>query len=628
MSVLPGKRGSTLVWVMVTAIIMVLITTMVATIITVSTNLSANSRVQTQAYYTARTVSERVTNWLAGTAEYTSGTKTDQQKFIEALAATTDQQSQQSYDLGTELGTADVVISLIDAQSIDILATGYYGKGEETVTSHLVLTTSNTFTHQDLSFAYADAGSNAQAFKDVNDLATWKQQSQLAYNSYRPTTAQVLGTLYDPAYTANPQSQYGKGAQIKPSDEGNQFATLNVHAFDNRGTFPDYNYLFLAKPNPVPNPLPALLVNLDFGLTPITHNQGDTTTSVDATFPSSDLPNGSMLMIPTDTSSSSGMPYSSVTYYTLDDAEVEPGSLMDITMAPWMSDASVMEVMWQEFSNLNFYFDDTSSRIFHLASGLELSDSIIYTKRSAFIGGETSDTNQEGLANGERYSSILDSTLIFADPGEGQAVRHSKIGAWTPWGATNIEDTEILVQNRHSLTIGPDVSLLLESKRLVVESGGEVILAPGSLITSGSIYIQNGGRLVIQCDDQAGASLYVDVHCAGELVLDGGAFSASGAYFVLDTPSGVSAADAPSHGIFLYNHPTIGVASLTLQGDSTPYTFGIKGTKPGSIHSFVPIPGIAGTLANNIFDSQRDKGNNVTTRWNTTTKVWSRSYSS
>jgi hypothetical protein len=144
-----------LVWALVTSLVLLIIVGIVASIVTVSYRQTAASQTDTQAYYTARSVSERITNWLSGTSAtiVQGGSLNNQQMFISELTQYPTEQFYSEKDLGGSMGTAKVYVSINSSYDvITIVTTGFFGEQQETITSTLALSKSGGFTYQNAGF--------------------------------------------------------------------------------------------------------------------------------------------------------------------------------------------------------------------------------------------------------------------------------------------------------------------------------------------------------------------------------------------------------------------------------------------------------------------------------------------
>jgi hypothetical protein len=101
------------------------------------------SQAETQAYYTAHSVNERITDWLSGTSD--GDGVTDQQRFIAGLKQKPHAPIAQSYDAADldpsgegKMGSAEVEISISDDEKvITIRVTGHFAGDSETIVSTL-----------------------------------------------------------------------------------------------------------------------------------------------------------------------------------------------------------------------------------------------------------------------------------------------------------------------------------------------------------------------------------------------------------------------------------------------------------------------------------------------------------
>ncbi|MDR0596650.1 MAG: hypothetical protein LBG50_03825, partial [Clostridiales Family XIII bacterium] len=195
------RRGSALVWSMAVIIVLLVMVMIVAQVITASFRGTVESEVNTQAYYTARTVNERLVNWLSGakwSPSYavnlpSNPAPTDAQKFIKNLingngwaggVATDDDghtvvSEYGEADLGGSMGTADAKISVNyddpdpDRQNriITVETAGHFGDETKSVKTQLFLHTDSTYSYSFTSFlASGSAFSPAAAREKADEL--------------------------------------------------------------------------------------------------------------------------------------------------------------------------------------------------------------------------------------------------------------------------------------------------------------------------------------------------------------------------------------------------------------------------------------------------------------------------
>jgi hypothetical protein len=186
---LRGKKrrsdaGSALIWAMVTSVVLLILIGVMATVVQAAYHRQQLSRVETQAYYTARSVNERITNWLDGIedppASGGSGETelSDQQLFIQGLKdkpkdasdpnniipAHTIIQKYTAAELDTsdegKMGDAVAEVSINTPvppatggnNTITIKVTGTFAGDSETVISTVKLMENANFTYQNTSF--------------------------------------------------------------------------------------------------------------------------------------------------------------------------------------------------------------------------------------------------------------------------------------------------------------------------------------------------------------------------------------------------------------------------------------------------------------------------------------------
>jgi hypothetical protein len=630
---------------MVSSILLLLIVGIVIFIVNVTVHTTASSQSETQAYYTARTVNERIANWLEGTSSVYNAQSgwTNQQEFIYgALSSSTHEPSGSGgliYDsahkvvqpygeaeLGGEMGTAEAVVSINsdDAEKpnsvITIEVTGHFADMSETVTSTLALNQAVNFQYQDLSFAYAE-NPVASVLANVEQLGTWQSQSVLSYQLYADLSASSNYWSYFFSHSQgsfDPDGVLGNQTAISPIG-GAYYVTLNGHVYkvgEGELTPPAYSSIFLYELSVGPSD--NICAFIDFAALPLESQSDQNLQSLKQQTSMSSYPErlkqyGILLGVSAGTTVP---PQGRITYYTGD----QPGSApLDITLSDYASTASVPQVYQ---GGLSLYLNDTSDKKLLLPGGVQVQQGLIlYSKRATTIGGPVSLSTSlhNTIANGAAPGGNADmkvtgaSYLVFADPGEGQTPRQSNITGWfnenTLVGNASIQDAAVLVQNRHSLTIGSGAIISTPTGStdpvIVVENGGTLTLEGTANIT-GDIVVQSGAKLIIK----EGVTITGDVHCAGDLILDD-----TGIWmFTLNTTQVL----ADEHGIFLYNHPTVGVATLTILG--SPF---IAGTS-GKIHSFVSQVTIDPTIAGGIFCDDSDPTTHICGHFLTTSTVWTK----
>jgi hypothetical protein len=148
----PARDGSALVWAMLVAVVLLILIGVMATVAQSSFHGQERSQADVQAYYTARSVSELITNWLEGAPADTHAgmTMTDQQAFIEDLkdaGVIHESFSEDRLDPsgGGKMGRAEAVVSINAADPdetkrntvIEVTVTGRFADSSETIVSTL-----------------------------------------------------------------------------------------------------------------------------------------------------------------------------------------------------------------------------------------------------------------------------------------------------------------------------------------------------------------------------------------------------------------------------------------------------------------------------------------------------------
>lgn len=155
-AIIHKRKGNTLIWAMIAALILLLIVGIVFAVTSTATHRTVNAQTDTQAYYTARSLNERFVTFLTNTPELTDETLTEPQKLIEHLAVSEGKTIVETYtaeQLGAGLGSGKATLTINDAETeILITTTGYYGDNEETITTKMALVGRTSFTYQDDNF--------------------------------------------------------------------------------------------------------------------------------------------------------------------------------------------------------------------------------------------------------------------------------------------------------------------------------------------------------------------------------------------------------------------------------------------------------------------------------------------
>jgi hypothetical protein len=193
-----ARGGSALVWAMVLVVVLLILIGVMASVIQVSYHGQENSRAETQAYYTARSLNERIAGWLDGTPNGADGT--DQQKFIEKLkkkGVITEAYAAEQLDPdGGKMGRAAVDVSINDEHTvITIRATGHFAGADRTVVSSLTA-------GADVSYSYQDARFKTFTSGGAFDPAPVYAATAAALNSLRRGGIQLVGDIGSPSTNA------------------------------------------------------------------------------------------------------------------------------------------------------------------------------------------------------------------------------------------------------------------------------------------------------------------------------------------------------------------------------------------------------------------------------------------
>jgi len=162
------RQGSALIWAVVVTIVLVIMIAIIGSVVMTSSHNTARLQVETQAYYTARTLNESLADWIHGqewndsySAAVVSAPLSDSQTFVKCLingsgwpvgVKTADSghtivMSFSEADLGGKMGKADATITINSGEAdptkqnteITIETVGYFGDDTETITTKLFL---------------------------------------------------------------------------------------------------------------------------------------------------------------------------------------------------------------------------------------------------------------------------------------------------------------------------------------------------------------------------------------------------------------------------------------------------------------------------------------------------------
>jgi hypothetical protein len=245
---------------MAVMMVLLILIGVMATVVQSSYHGQKQSQIGTQAYYTARSVNERVTDWLEGTSNNDVGIETTPHRFIDDLKGSENGIIEQTYteeklDPSGEgkMGHADVVVSInkddpdMDRQNtlITVKVTGYFAGDSETIVSTLRAKTNNTHTRQNVSMmAYGvkeikpfdpDAA-YGQAENDLNALP--RDGSPLIVGNEDPETkATLIGD-----YNNNKNDQEKVDTTIQNATNAYQNREVTFMNFYRSSFTPTYGY--------------------------------------------------------------------------------------------------------------------------------------------------------------------------------------------------------------------------------------------------------------------------------------------------------------------------------------------------------------------------------------------------
>jgi type II secretory pathway pseudopilin PulG len=178
---LPARDGSALIWSMVVVIILLILIGIMMTVAQASYHGQKVSQISTQAYYTARSVNERIADWLRDTPNEMPGAgASDQQTFIQKLKDESPNSITQSYDASDldpdgKMGSAEAEVAINDEGTvITITVAGIFADNRETVVNTLMADTDLSHSYQDANFKYFTSGS---AFDPDNTTVAYAEVS-------------------------------------------------------------------------------------------------------------------------------------------------------------------------------------------------------------------------------------------------------------------------------------------------------------------------------------------------------------------------------------------------------------------------------------------------------------------
>jgi hypothetical protein len=174
-----------------------------------------------------------------------------------------------------------------------------------------------------------------------------------------------------------------------------------------------------------------------------------------------------------------------------------------------------------------------------------------------------------------------------------------------------------------AVTMGGSHAITNHEGDIYVEEGGSFTIAEGANV-AGDIYVSSGGALTIG----GNCTITGDIRCAGAMNI----YSDFTLNYKPDPATGGDNPDTEDidesermnddgvdryiyHGIFIYNHPVLGIGTLTI-----PYPYDISGNS-GRIHAFAGYPGVSYAVADELFCNNRES-NNACNHWKTTTSTW------
>jgi len=642
------KSGSTLTWVMIVSIVLTLMIVTMLSVISYNSHTTNLARTQTQAYYTAQTVNDRIVNWLTGTpterplptaSNYDEVIK--QFEFIEMLkAAGSWSEPYDAVELGGNMGTATVELVYTVEQYVDtitITTTAIYDGVSQTLVSEMNTRRMSSFYSVNPGFDYSDPGI-VEDMIEVAAIPTWATNASLA-EQYSHDTGWWSFYQIDTGPTATTVDYTMDLLSVAPGDFVGYPANTTTPTHS-------YSYKYLENSNAAGRDLVHINLNPSRGsyflsqttATVITDNPvmiGDAdnerlSPTDDYFFPYSlNDRNGVLLSIADAAAYNYQVPYQKIVYYTLDHTGLvtrdQEGAIVsdywpDMTLGTAFANGITPPATPLTFQNLSIYLTDNSESIFEINSGLVIGSGTMFTKRNTLIGTIFNEPgNSLGLNHTVQNDLVFDNyTLIFANPGlvenphQSLIVGASALG-WGGTARTILLNGSILVQKNHQLTIGGGTVInAQQNKGIVVEPGGILVLEDNANIT-GNIYIASGAELIINGQ----VTITGNIFCSGTLTINSRfTLNALNSQANMEMGYWQFSERGNTAGIFIYNDVTMGVGTLIIN-DTNPTSITISGTA-NRIHSFRQYPALRG----DFFCNHAIALDHMCLAWSEETRVW------
>lgn len=639
-------QGSTLTWVMVVSIVLVLLIGTMLTIITYNAHTTQLDTRETQAYYTALTVNERIVTWLSdtpapGTLDESANNADviEAYRFIEDLIEKkTIVQSYTEDELGSSMGTATTTLEYLtntEGEYINITTAAEFANSKETLTTTLYLKKVSEFNSVNTGFDYSDP-SISSVLEEINEIPTWASQTKL-------TDQYASGSWWTYFLVRSNETSI--------VDYRMDLLSITQGDIGSNGPKHDYSYKYLQNAGFSGTQGKDLVrINLDPSRGPfyITQTSGSqipdvgssTNPIVEYPFPYNNLelrPSAKGILLTVSAVGGSGVTYKvghkKIVYYTKDFEGSTEDHWSNITLGTYYGGGTTPPKDGEPlaYQNLSLYFTDTSEKTFEINSGINITSGTMYTKRSTTIGTVFDDTgqssaNRQNLINYSKRNDLVFETynFVFANPGDGESQRHSRMqGAGVSAGdgvsKTIMNNGSILVQANHELTIGSGAVINAQAnKGIVIEPGGSLVIEGNTQIT-GNIYVSNGATLTINGNAQITGNIF----CSGTLNIN----SSFELYALNNNQDNIdlgyistNAEHGNCTGIFIYNDTTIGVGTLNIASGCSVLSPTGPPNQSNLIHTFIPYPDYPSSLFCNHKDP--DSNTNLCAEWDTGSKVW------
>jgi hypothetical protein len=237
-----ARGGSALIWALIIAVVLLILIGVMTTVTQRSFHGQKLSQADVQAYYTARSVSELIANWLNGAPldTHSGMTMSDPQAFIEDLKdekiiSGSFSEDQLDPSGNGKMGRAEAVLSINAADPdetkrntvITITVTAYFAGGDETIVSTLRAGASPGQSYQDTRFKTFTA--DAPFDPDADPGAGYDKVEEKLNQITPDATPFIVGneSLHSDVYNNNTADQTAVDIAIPTPDSQRELTWLN-----------------------------------------------------------------------------------------------------------------------------------------------------------------------------------------------------------------------------------------------------------------------------------------------------------------------------------------------------------------------------------------------------------------